>query len=155
MHHIDGHRISDRRIVWNMVTLCKKSRYCMLTFCKVNCFTGGAITHMDMSIIFSNWFAQICRNICVNDQVMMTFARVDTFLAGSTVYPLVAIQTCNGLLTLESVAGLTIANAFPALEVEVLPPPVWPAQPANKNSTNNVITLEMIFINSSQKKIKR
>jgi hypothetical protein len=44
-----------------------------------------------------------------------------------------------------------IDNACPELGDIALPPPVVAPQPANKAITNNVITLEIIFINSSQK----
>jgi hypothetical protein len=66
------------------------------------------------------------------------------------------MQTCNGLLTLERVAGEVIESALLELTtLAVEPPPDCPAQPINATTTINISTLEMIFINSSQKKVKQ
>jgi len=40
-----------------MITLGKKSRNGMLTFCQINGFTFRTVAHVNMSVILSYWFA--------------------------------------------------------------------------------------------------
>lgn len=76
MHHANGYRIRYRRVIRNMVALRKKNRDGVLALGQINGFTCRTVTHMDMSLIMSDRLAQVCRDVRINEQMMMPLTRV-------------------------------------------------------------------------------
>ena len=82
---VDG--TGDSRIIRNMITSGKQCANDMFSGTQLQFLTGGSVSHMDVLPILADGFAQIGRQISVNNQMMMAFAFIDAFFSWLSVTP--------------------------------------------------------------------